>query len=204
MPENDAPVGAKNLLHEITKDRELPEGYDGWLIRSVYPDLRSLHGFRYPYPGQVAKAPGPINSGHAGECPSSVGDGICAATSWYGMASGGIPARTLLLVAYRESDVLGRSEHKLRLSEFMVVDVVDGERLAREHGNGANLYGANLRSADLYGADLYGADLRSANLRSANLYGANLRSAIGLTQAQVTDAHCDNWTRLPSGLVIPQ
>ena len=73
------------------------------------------------------------------------------------MASGGIPAITLLLVAYRKADVLGERPGKLRTSEVAVVAIVDGARLLREAGalanlRGANLHGANLRKADLYGA----------------------------------------------------
>ena len=135
-------VGSVNLLTDvITKDRELPAGYDGWAIRTVRPDFTSQHDYRYPFPGKVAKAPGPILD-HKGECPRAVGDGLCAALTWVGMASGGVPARTLLLVAYRQNDVLGKSADKLRLRAMRVVDAIDGERLLRENGHGANLYGA--------------------------------------------------------------
>jgi hypothetical protein len=183
MSTTDIQVGLVDLLDVITKDRELPEGYDQWAIRTVRPDLRSRNNYRYPFPGKVAKAAGPFSEGR-GECPSHDGDGICAATTWRGMASGGVVASTLLLVAYKEKHVLGgsRSGGKLRLRRFLVVDVIDGLDLLRKSGKGANLRGANLRGADLSGADLsganlYGANLSYADLSGADLYGANLSGA---------------------------
>ena len=186
-------TGTVNLLDVITVGRQLPEGYDGWLIRTVRPDFTSSNGYRYPFPGAVAEAPGPIQD-HPGACPRKVGDGICAATTWEGMASGGVPARTLLLVAYKSGDVLGGGdrEGKLRLRRFLIVDVIDGETLLVKQGNGADLYGADLSGAYLTranlsgaylsgaylsGAYLYGAYLTRANLSGAYLYGANLYGA---------------------------
>jgi hypothetical protein len=171
-------VGLVDLLDVITKDRELPEGHDQWAIRTVRPDLRSRNDYRYPFPGKVAKAAGPFSEGRD-ECPSHDGDGICAATTWRGMASGGVVASTLLLVAYKEKHVLGgsRSGGKLRLWRFLVVDVIDGLDLLRKSGKGANLYGANLSGASLRGADLDGADLYGASLRGADLDGADLSYA---------------------------
>jgi hypothetical protein len=193
MSTTDIQVGLVDLLDVITKNRELPEGYDQWAIRTVRPDLRSRNNYRYPFPGKVAKAAGPFSESRD-ECPSHDGDGICAATTWAGMASGGVVASTLLLVAYKEKHALGgsRSGGKLRLRRFLVVDVIDGLDLLRKSGkganlSGANLYGANLSGANFSGANLYGANLRGANLsganlsyadlRGANLYGANLRGA---------------------------
>jgi hypothetical protein len=225
MTETTVEVGSVNLLTDVlTKDRELPAGYDGWAIRTVRPDFTSQYGYRYPYPGKVAKAPGPILD-HRSECPTSVGDGICAALTWAGMASGGVTARTLLLVAYKTVDVLGASTAKLRLRKFLVVDVIDGEALLRRSGHGAYLSGANLSGAYLYGANLsgaylYGADLsgaylsgadlsgaylsganlRGANLSGAYLYGANLSGAYGLTQGQIDSALDDKRTRMPAGI----
>jgi hypothetical protein len=188
MSTTDIRVGSVDLLDVITKDRELPEGYDQWAIRTVRPDLRSRNNYRYPFPGRVAKAAGPFSEGRD-ECPSHDGDGVCAATTWRGMASGGVTASTLLLVAYKEKHVLGgsRSGGKLRLRRFLVVDVLDGLALLCGNGKGANLSYANLSYAslsyvnlsyaDLHGADLHGADLHGANLRGANLSGANLHGA---------------------------
>ena len=181
-------VGAVDVLHHITKDRTLPAGYDEWAFRTVRADFTSSREYKYPFPGRVAKAPGPIITTNTGECPRATGDGICAATTYAGMASGGVTARMLLLVAYKKGDVLGgsRSTGKLRLRSFKVVDVLDGERILANLGGanlrganlgGADLRGANLGGADLGGADLGGANLGGANLRGANLYGADLRGA---------------------------
>jgi hypothetical protein len=178
MSTTDIQVGSVDLLDVITKDRELPEGHDQWAIRTVRPDLRSRNGYRYPFPGKVAKAAGPFSTS-SGECPSHDGDGICAATTWRGMASGGVVASTLLLVAYKEKHALGgsRSGGKLRLRRFLVVDVIDGLDLLRKSGKGADLRGAYLSGANLSGADLSGADLRGAYLSGADLSYANLRGA---------------------------
>jgi len=170
-------VGTVNLLDLLTKDRTLPEGTDSWAIRTVRPDFQSSYGFRWPFPGSWAQAPGPIIKENADGCPDEPGDGICAASTWAAMASGNVPAFTLLLVAYAESDVLGRSIGKFRARRVFVVDLIDGMRLLREHGAGANLGGANLGGADLGGADLGGADLGGANLGGADLGGAYLRGA---------------------------
>ncbi len=219
-----------NLLDLITRDRTLPDGYDQWGIRTVRPDLRSSRGYRWPWPGQHAEAPGPINPDHRGECPSRVGDGICLARTWRGMASGGVPAITLLLCAYRSADLLSAADgDKLRMRAALVVDVIDGADLIRQHGSraylagaylaGAYLAGANLAGAYLAGANLAGADLAGANLAGANLAGANLARAdlagadlaranladANLTDANLTDANLagavyDRWTRWPDGV----
>jgi hypothetical protein len=131
--------------------------------------MRSRNNYRYPFPGKVAKAAGPFSEGRD-ECPSHDGDGICAATTWRGMASGGVVASTLLLVAYKEKHVLGGSRSaggKLRLRRFLIVDVIDGLDLLCRSGKGANLYGANLSGANLYGANLPGANLSGAVLSGA-------------------------------------
>ena len=177
-----------NLLDKMVEGRTLPEGTDSWAVRSVHPDLRSSRGYRWPFPGQWAEASGPFFRDNKSGCPDAVGDGICAATTWFGMASGGIPAVALLLVAYNSDDVLGTEEYgKLRARRFYVVDLVDGANLVRRHGaeanlryadlRGANLAGANLTYANLRGADLKGTNLRGADLKGANLTGANLTYA---------------------------
>jgi hypothetical protein len=129
----------KNLLDEIVKGAfsfdgpyVLPEGCDTWGIRSVRPDMRSSRRFRWPYPGGVAKAPGPIDDDNSDACPSHIGDGICLAGSWRGMAQTCIPSITLLLVAYAAKDVLGADlgDLKFRVAQCHVVDVIDGARLA--------------------------------------------------------------------------
>ena len=156
----------------------LPDGYDRWGIKSVQPDLRTYKGYQWPFPGGVAHAQD-VDPTNTDACPGRPGDGLCVATTWQGMASGGISARTLLLVAYRGADILGRDEEvgKLRCREVAVVAVVDGERLLREAGAGAYLRGANLSGANLCGADLSRADLAGANLARADLSGADLAGA---------------------------
>jgi hypothetical protein len=205
-----------NLLDVITEGRTLPDGCDAWAIRSVHPDLTSSRDYRYPFPGNWAEASGPFIDHIRSECPAQPGDGICAANNWRGMASGGIPAITLLLVAYNTSDVLGSTADKIRMRRLYVVDLIDGARLVREHGNGADLIsadltGADLTSADLSGADLYGANLTRANLSGAHLYGADLTRAnltgadltrANLTGADLGGADLGRWTRGADGYAV--
>ena len=156
----------------------LPEGFTDWGIKSVEPDLKAYGGYQWPTPGRIAACDeSRVDRNNKDNCPSRLGDGLCVGTNWAGMASGGIPAITLLLVAYRKADVLGERPGKLRTSEVAVVAIVDGVRLLSEEGSGANLSGANLSRAHLGGADLYGANLSGANLYGADLSGANLYGA---------------------------
>ena len=167
------------VIVERTK-ATLPEGFDSWGIKSTRPDLTTRNGYQWPFPGGIAECdPKKIDAESVSACPRHEGDGLCVATSWRGMASGGFPARTLLLVAYGADEVLGRgdTEGKLRCPRVAVVALVDGERLLREAGSGADLSGADLRLADLRGADLRWAVLRWAVLRGADLRGADLRGA---------------------------
>jgi len=164
------------LLDILTERRTLPDGYDAWGMRAVHPDFRSSYGFRWPFPGQVAQAAGPFARDNTGPCPASVGDGVCTAQTAAGMASGGIPAVTVLITAHKLADVLGFDNDKVRASQVLVVDVVDLPRLCRESMTEADLRG-DLYRADLYGANLEGANLRGADLRGANLRGADLRGA---------------------------
>ena len=167
------------LLDILTEGLTLPEGCDRWGMRSVRPDFTSSRDFRWPYPGGVAEAPGPIITSNHGGYPEAVGDGICTAITAQGMASGGIPAITVLITAHAAADVLGAADEiKVRVRRAAVVEVVDLPGMARAGKlNGANLYGANLRGADLYGVNLCGANLSGANLSGANLYGADLYGA---------------------------
>ena len=177
------------LLDILTEGRTLPDGCDIWGMRSVRPDFTSSHGFRWPFPGGVAEAPGPVIHTNRDACPESDGDGICTALTAQGMASGGIPAHTVLITAHAAADVLGADEIKVRVRRATVVEVVDLPGMARAAKlSGANLYGANLGRANLYGADLGRANLGGANLYGADLYGANLYGA-----------NADKWTRWPDG-----
>ena len=130
--------------------------------RACRPDLRSSHGYRWPWPGNQAIAPLPDGAGftRGNPCPRFEGDGLCLAKTWRGAASGGIPAITCLLVEFDQADVLGEDDHKIRVSRCRVVDVFDAPALIRDGWClGADLGGADLRGA----ADLWGADLRYAN-----------------------------------------
>ncbi len=175
-------TGRRDLLPVIVERvvAQLPDGYDSWGIKSVRPDLMTDYGFRWAMPGGTSSSDHRLNRGNSGACPEEPGDGLCVATTWRGMASGAIPAITLLLVAYRSVDVVGRDDiaGKLRLrGDVAVVRLIDGARLVRESGCEADLGGADLRGADLRWADLRWADLRWADLRGADLRGADLREA---------------------------
>ena len=169
----------------------LPDGFDSWGVKSVRPDLRTYGGYQWPFPGNVAVAHN-VDKTNTDACPRRKGDGLCVGLSWLGMASGGIPARTLLLVAYRADEALGAdaAEGKLRTSRVAVVALVDGDRLLHEAGKDADLRGADLSGANLSDANLRGANLSDANLRGADLQGANLRGA-DLRGADLRDA--DLW-----------
>ena len=155
-------------------------------FRSVHPDFRSRNGFIWPFPGNTAEAPGPFDTDNKGGCPDGRGDGICLATTARAMASGGIPAITVLVCEYDEDDLLGQESDgsKVRVRKARVLRVVDFPATFRgavtadlDLPTKDDLREANLYGADLYGANLYGANLREADLRGANLYGANLRGA---------------------------
>ncbi len=188
------------VLPIFVGDRELPEGCDRWGIRSVRPDLRSSRGFRWPWPGQWAEAAGPFNEANTDGCPSAEGDGICLADTYRGMASGGIPARTALLCAYSTADLLGTTagEDKHRVRRALVVDVIDGEAVARADLSGADLSGAYLSGADLSGADLSRADLSGAYLSGADLSRADLSGA-NLSGADLYGARASSLTTWPTG-----
>ena len=159
--------------------------------RSVHPDLRSSHGYRWPFPGNEAPAPLPDGAEftRGDPCPRFVGDGLCLAKTWAGAASGSIPAITCLLVEFDPADVLGEDDDKVRVSSCRVVDVFDAPALIRDGWcAGADLSGANLSGADLSGAHLTRADLYRANLYRAHLTGADL-----------TGAKANPYTRWPDG-----
>ena len=196
-----------NMLDRLTEGRELPEGTTHWAIRAVHPDLSSSHGYRWPSPGNWAQAPGPIRESNTDFCPTGIGDGLCVANNWAGMASGGIPAITLLLCAFHSDDALSQlGESTIRVRKAFVADLLDGQKLdysgaalASAYLRGANLReanltGADLRWANLRGADLTGADLAWANLRGADLTGADLSGA-DLTGADLNGAAL-SWAKL--------
>ena len=179
--------------------------------RACHPDLRSSHGYRWPWPGNEATAPLPDGREftRGDPCPQFVGDGLCLAKTWRGAASGSIPAITCLLVEFDQADVLGEDDDKIRVSRCRVVDVFDGPALIRDGWcRGADLRGANLRYADLGGANLGYANLGGANLRYADLGYANLGYAdlgyadlwgADLRYADLGYAFANEFTRWPDG-----
>jgi len=93
-----------------------------------------------------------------------------------------------------------------------------GANLSHAHLEGANLFGAHLEGADLLRAHLAGANLSSAHLDGADLFrahldgakllnarldGANLSEAIGLSEAQLAEAHGDAATQFPQEWARP-
>ena len=96
---NGAPV-YRDPLAILTEGRELPKGCDTWGLKTVRADLSTSNGYRWPFPGSWAEASGPFAFDNLGPCPTGVGDGLCVAWTYRGMASASVPARTLLLVAY--------------------------------------------------------------------------------------------------------
>ena len=188
-----------STLDRITEGRNLPEGCDTWGIKSVRPGLRTRYGFQWPASGWVAVDG--INQENTGPCPSRQGDGLCVANTWRGMASGGIPASVLLLVAYSRADVLGGDDHKVRVSRACVVEALDGVSVLAPGDDlrRANLTGVDLTGVDLTGANLTRADLRRADLRRADLTGADLTRAL-LDYANLTDANLTDATYLASAI----
>ncbi len=171
----------RDLLQEvIVKNRTLPPGCDRWGIKSVSAGLTTHNGFSWlpaVHNGYLeASDPDPVN---LGPCPGYMGDGLCVAWTWRGMASGGIPANTLLLLAYRSQDVLGfdNEDGKARVTRVEFVDVIDGAELIRNHGAGADLEFANLQGMDLSCGELRGADLSRVNADHARFHGATLHEA---------------------------
>jgi uncharacterized protein YjbI with pentapeptide repeats len=89
------------------------------------------------------------------------------------------------------------------LAVWLVDTLVWRAHLERADLGGAHLEGANFRDAHLEEADLSDAHLDMANLRDAHLEGVDLRSALGLSEAQLVDAHGDARTLLPFGMARP-
>ena len=96
-----------------TSGAQMPDGFNLWGIKTTLPDLTTTHGFRWASPGGMNVSNEHLERGNGGACPRVPGDGLCVATTWRGMASGGIPARTLLLVAYRAADAAGMEENEV-------------------------------------------------------------------------------------------
>lgn len=178
-------------------------------FRAVHPDFRSSRGYVWPFPDGTAEAAGPFTD-HEGGCPQAPGDGICLAHTWAGVASGGIPAFTVLVCEYDAADLLGfeggtvEVPEKVRVKRARVLRAVDFPAtlrgdvrrddalpyadLSRAYLTRANLTEANLSRANLSRADLSGTNLTGAYLTRANLTGANLYGA-----------RANRYTRWPAG-----
>ena len=141
----------------LAEGHTLPDGYDSWGVKSIDFDGTTKYGFVWPEPGKETERYELL--GHGSSCPRQKGDGLCVATTWEGMASGGFRAFCILLVAYRAAEAKGNETGKLRVPQVAVVARFNGERKARESFSGANLYGADLCGANLRLADLCGANL---------------------------------------------
>ena len=173
------------LIQKIIEQNEavLPEGFDSWALKSTRADLTTFDLYQWPQPGGIAECdPAEIVVGSDGPCPSEYGDGLCVGLNWDAMASGGFPARTLLLVAYATKDILGQGDGKVRVSKAAVVAIVDGERLLAEHSNTQDLSGALLTGMKfnlfrMCGVTLTSANISRASFRMACLEDANLKGA---------------------------
>ena len=183
------------LIQKIIEQNEavLPEGFDSWALKSTRPDLTTFDRYQWPQPGGVAECdPAEIVVGSDGPCPSAYGDGLCVGLNWDAMASGGFPARTLLLVAYATKDILGDGSGKVRVSKAAVVAIVDGEWLLNEHSKTQDLSGALLEGmmfnfSRMSGITLTSASISRASFRMACLEDANLKWAIA-TRADFSHA----------------
>ena len=176
------PVSLSPLIARL----DLPADYNGEELvlgwRRVNADFTSRGGFRWPFPGQWTERL------EADRSDDPCSRGLHVATNWAGASAGGVVS-TVLIVAYRPSDVAHVSAGKVRVDQALVLGVVDAPALIRAGWFGAaNLRGANLRGAYLAGANLRGANLRGAYLAGANLWGANLRGA-NLRGAYLAGAH---------------
>ena len=180
------PVSLSPLIARL----DLPADYNGEELvlgwRRVNADFTSRGGFRWPFPGQWTERL------EADRSDDPCSRGLHVATNWAGASAGGVVS-TVLIVAYRPSDVAHVSAGKVRVDQALVLGVVDapaliragwfggadlrGANLANANFTRADLTDANLRDANLRGADLWAADLRDADLRDADLRGANLRGA---------------------------
>ncbi len=176
MAEN-AIMGYRTLLEILVEEVgiALPDGFDSWGFKTVNGLRQTMNGFTWPAVGGVASSWDDDGPHSSDECPIRPGDGLCVALTPKGASSGFLPLAGLLLVAYRQADVVAATHEKLRTRGE--VAVVGDTMIRRLNLRGAYLYGAYLRGTNLEGTNLEGAYLRGAALEGANLYGANLRGA---------------------------
>src|SRR3990167_2057864 len=145
----------------FTEGHETPEG-TRLFLKATRPDLRTRNGFRWPIQGRVESPPPEKSRRTTDPCPQFPGDGLSVAKTAKGMAQGGYSPSTVLIVAVTAAEILAEDAEKAKITGGLVLDLVDGLRIIREHGTGANLRGAGLGGAALGGASLRGASLRGA------------------------------------------
>ena len=100
---------------------------------------------------------------------------------------------------------------RLRQADFSTAEITHSDfagsdlRDVNAYGavlGGSNFAGANLANASFVGTYLQGANFRGAHLAGANFSGAEMDRAVGLTQAQLSQACGDAATTTPPGLRI--
>ena len=171
---------------EFAGNPDLPRGYDSWGMKSTDAAGYTKYGFRWPNPGEETERLRLLD--HSSSCPREVGDGLCVATTYQAMASGGYRALALLLVAYRSHEARGSTRDKFRVPQVAVVARLDGEKFLQACGSGLDLSyadlsgfylpGVNLSKSNLVGAHLGRAYLSDADMSGANLVDINLSRAV--------------------------
>jgi uncharacterized protein YjbI with pentapeptide repeats len=100
---------------------------------------------------------------------------------------------------------------RLRQADFSTAEITHSDfagsdlRDVNAYGavlGGSNFAGADLANASFVGTYLQGANFRGAHLAGTNFSGAEMDRALGLTQAQLSQACGDGATTTPPGLRI--
>ena len=92
----------------------------GYALKTVREDGTTRNGFKWPDSGEVVEESN-IDPDNKSACPSRSGDGVCLGKTFYGMSHGGIPAKHILSIRYRQEDVLGEDDDKLRVRQCRVL-----------------------------------------------------------------------------------
>ena len=121
-----------------------------YALKTIREDGTTRNWFKWPDKGPIEEISN-IDPANNGPCPGRLGDGICLGKTFFGMAQGGIPARHILTIRYRQKDVLGEDSEKLRVRSCIVLKRYTIKEYLRNKKD-ADLQGANLQGADLQGA----------------------------------------------------
>ena len=149
----------RTLTDALAEGHTLPAGYDTWGWKLVRPDLRTRDGFRWPWPGNAVTEADPDPD------PDKLcSRGLHIALTPAAMRDVRYGPSTVLLLAYRQADVIARAESKVRAGHAYVADVIDLCWLLRANGQQLDLAGAYLAGANLDGADLARANLDGARM----------------------------------------